>query len=341
MAEQWNGITVRNTSGETGDVPRSASSQSPDIIISGQQPMADPWELEREENYGNSYSNNLYIGLPNYLYVRGKNFTDTKYDGQWTLYYSESNVLLYPYLWEPNQLKTSAGNMRPPFSIEPGKIGASTDSYVWVPPEPTNGHYCMIAVAETPEHGNPLAGVSNVTSLAETLSNNANIAQRNTNMIRSPGLPQVVSTTSYNQGADAHTMDLTFVYTNMPYHTKYTISSGTPLDGKIIDYSGDDTDRINFKEGLVGVEIPANWSTLFTYTLDFTNADWTDIPEGAIPTVEVRGELVMDETHALYALGEECLFHPVNGEKRLSVSGGPVRILIAGSVTSYNDVRPA
>jgi len=337
-SEKWTGITVRNTGNETGNIPRSASSQSPDIIVSGKTPMSDPSILEEEANYGNSYSNQLYIGLPNYLYVRGKNFTDGKFDGNWTLYWATPNVLLYPSTWEKNQLATSQGNKAPDFSIEAGKVGASTDAFTWIPPD-TQNHYCMIAIAETPEHGNPLSGVNNINSLAETLSTNANIAQRNLQLIRSPSLPQVVSSASYNQGSEGATMDLVFVFTNIPKGSSYSVGLGTPLDGKPISYTGTDTQRTNFKEGLVNAVIPANWNTLFTYTITF-GSDWSDIPDGEYPTVEVRGEIVTDLEHPLYYLGEDCPNHPVTGEARFSASGGPVRVLIAGSVSVVCDVRP-
>lgn len=334
---EWTGITVRNTAKETGTVPRSASSQSPDIVVSGKEPMSEPQILEKQENYGNSYSNELFIGLPNYMYIRGKNYTDTKMDGVWTLYWATPNILLYPFLWEQNQLATSAGNKRPPFSIDGGAIGATLDAFTWVPAD-TQDHYCLIAIAETAEHGNPLKGVSNITSLAETLANNANIAQRNLKLVRSPGLPQVVSSAYYNQGSEGATMDLVFVFTNMPAGSAYTVSSGTPLNGEIISYKGDNTVDPGFKVGPVDVYVPENWSTLFTYTMTF-GSDWSRVPDGKVPTMEVRGEIVMGQDHPLYHLGTDCPTHPITGAKRACPKGGPVRVLIAGSVSIECDVR--
>ena len=135
MADTWPGIVVRCNTGEAGTVPRSVSSNSPDIIISGGQPYKDPSFLTDVANYNNAYSADLKIGWPNWLYVRGTNFTTGGLSGTWNLFWATPNILLYPYLWEKNGLATSAGNKNPPFTIDAGKIGASTDAFTWVPPD--------------------------------------------------------------------------------------------------------------------------------------------------------------------------------------------------------------
>ncbi|MBN9889282.1 hypothetical protein [Salipiger abyssi] len=336
--ETWPGIVVRCTSGEDGTTPRSASSQSPDILISGTEPYEDPAFLKDPANYGNSYDNSLYIGLPNYLYVRGKNYTEATLDGHWNLFYAEPNILLYPYLWEENQLRTSLGDMNPPFSIEPGAIGASTDPFTWVPPD-VSDHYCLVAVAATPDHGNPVSGVNNINSLAEVLSTNANIAQRNVQMIRG-NVPQVVSKARFDQGAEGALVDLAVVFTNMPKGSSYTVSSGTPLDGKALSHSDSNTQDNNFKYAWTDLYIPAQWVTMFNYTMTF-GSDWSGIPPDAIPSIEIRSEVVMDQSHPLYELGVEAV-DPATGKARVSARGGPVRIITAGSVkTIMPDVGPS
>lgn len=338
MAEKWPGITVRCTTNEQGDVPRSVSSQSPDIIVSGKDPLEDPSILTEEANYGNAYQNSLYIGLPNYLYVRGKNFTDAALEGHWTLYWATPNILLYPYLWEDNPLATSGGNQKPPFSIEAGKIGASEDAFTWVPAD-TQDHYCMIGIAETPDHGNPLAGVTNITDLGKILSENANIAQRNLQLVRG-SIPQLVSKAGYNQGGEPATVDLAVIFDYLPLNSSYTVSSGTPLDGKTLKYSGTNPDDHSFKYAWRNLDIPAQWQTMFNYTVTFGN-DWSGIPEGKKPTVTIRGELVQEEGDPLYYLGREAEPDPETGEPRIGARGGPVRIVTVGEVaTMAPDVGP-
>lgn len=331
MAEQWSGVVVRCTTSENGQVPRSTSANSPDIIIAGTNPLEDPSMLTKPENYGNAYDNSLYIGLPNYLYVRGKNFTGNGLDGSWNLFWATPNILLYPYLWEDNQLATSAGNKNPPFSIPAGKIGASTDAFTWVPPD-TSDHYCMIGLANTPDHGNPLAGVTNITSLADVLANNANIAQRNVHMVRG-ALPQLVDKARYDQGSEGATVDLAVLFENLPKGSSYTVSSGTPLDGKTLSHSETNTTDNNFKYAWTGLEIPAQWNTMFNYTVTF-GSDWSGIPSGHKPKVTIRGELVQEEGDPLYHLGRDAEPDPVTGEVRRGARGGPVRVLTVGSVST-------
>jgi hypothetical protein len=339
-SEKWTGIVVRNTTSETGNVPRSTTSGSPDIILAGKQPYVDPSFLTEEKNYGNAYDNTLYIGWPNYLYVRGKNFTDGDLEGHWNLFYATPNILLYPYLWQENQLSTSSGNMNPPFSIKAGKIGASTDSFKWVPPD-TSDHYCMIAVAETPGHPNPLKGVTNITSLTETLANNANIAQRNVRLVRG-NTPQVVSKAGYDQGDERSIVDLAVLFKNIPKGSSYTVSSGTLLDGKALSHSAENTLDNDFKYAWLDLDIPANWSTLFTYTLTF-GSDWSGIPVGHKPEVTIRGELVQGEQDRLYhhPLAYTPDPDPLTGRARTSKNGGPVKVIVSGSVSTIcMDVGP-
>jgi hypothetical protein len=338
MATPWPGIVVRCTTSETGDVPRNSSAFSPDIMCSGKAPFSDPSILTDPKNYGNAYDNTLYIGWPNYLYVRGKNYTAGDLTGSWNLFFATPNILLYPYLWQDNPLATSTGNKNPPFTIKAGQIGASTDAFTWVPPD-TSDHYCMIGIANTPDHGNPLKGVTNISDLAAVLAQNGNIAQRNTILVRG-NPPQVVAKARYDQGSEGAKIDLAAVFENIPKGSSYTISSGTLLNGQALSHSETNTKDNNFKYAWIGLDVPAQWNTLFTWTLVFGN-DWSGIPSGAKPTCTMRGEVVMDTSHRFYHLGYEAGAHPMTGEMRVDASGGPVKLLIAGSVSvKCPDVGP-
>jgi hypothetical protein len=334
MAEtKWSGIVVRANKGETGNVPRSSSANSPDVLIApDSEPYKDPSFLTDPSNYDTYYPNALNIGRPNYLYVRGKNFTDGELSGNWTLYFAEPNILLYPYLWEKNILATSTNNQRPPFTIGADAIGASTDPFRWIPPD-VSDHYCMIAIAETPDHSNPVAGVSNIEDLATVLSKNANIAQRNVQMIRGDK-PQQIMDARYNQGDSSAVLDLSVRFFNIPKGTHYKVSSGTPLNGEALVKSNekdpDGTTEFNFKTGWVDLDIPAQWNSLFTVELLFGSGGW---PSEGTPKVEIRGELPVAETHALYEIAEFADPHPDTGVPRLTAGGGPVKIVVVGSVS--------
>lgn len=326
-------ITLRNNTDENGNLPRRYSAGSPDIISAGKAPFPDPTFLEKPENYGNAYDNSLYIGWPNYLYIRGKNFGTKDVAGQWNLFWAEPNILLYPFLWQQNQLATSDGNMAPPFNIKAGAIGASTNAFRWVP-QNVSDHYCMIAVALSQGFPNPLQGVNKVTSLAETLANYPNIAQRNMQMIRG-AVPQMVSRAAYTQGDETQTMDLVVHFQNIPKGSAYTVSSGTPLNGETLRLDGTDTKTNNFKIGWTDKTVPAQWSTMFDWTLVFGN-DWSGIPVGNKPTVTVRGEILMETGHRLYNHPAARLADPdfLTGHPRLDKLGNPYKIMTAGTVSA-------
>lgn len=334
MAEDtWPGIVVRANIGENGTVPRGSSASSPDILIApDSKPYEDPCILTDPANYDKQYPNALNIGRPNYLYVRGKNYTDGDLGGNWTLYYAEPNILLYPYLWEENKLGTSTNNQKPPFTIKAGEIGASTDPFRWIPPD-VSDHYCMVAIAETPGHGNPVAGVSNIDSLAKVMAENANIAQRNVQMIRG-NKPEQIMDARYNQGDSGATVDLSVRFKNIPKGSKYKVSSGTPLNGKALvltnEHDSQGTTEFDFKVSWVDLEIPAQWNSMFTVELFFGDGCW---PEKGTPNVEIRGELPVSEEHELYAIAEFADPHPETGMQRLTAGGGPVKILVVGSVS--------
>ncbi|MEO8530518.1 MAG: hypothetical protein ABI459_04805 [Deltaproteobacteria bacterium] len=326
-------ITLRNSIGENGNLPRTYTAGSPDIIVSGKLPFEDPSILEKADNYDKSYDNTLYIGFPNYLYVRGKNFGTQKVDGSWNLYWSTPNILLYPYLWEANQLATSDGNQDPTFSLAPGAIGASTNAFTWVPPD-TQDHYCMIAVAKSPNFPNPLAGVRNVSSLAATMADNANIAQRNLQLVRG-NVPQVVSSAAYAQGDEPQTMDIAVLLKNLPKGSSWSAASGTLLNGVTLQHAESNTQVNNFKYAWSDLNVPAQWQTMFSYTMAF-GSDWSGIPDGAKPELTIRGEIAMTSTHALYNHPAARLAEPhlLTGEARMCKAGNPIKLMIAGTVTT-------
>ncbi len=327
----WPGIVVRSSLGETGTVPRKATSNSPDILISGVDPYPDPAFLTDPANYDTYYPNALNIGRPNYLYVRGKNFTDADLSGNWTLYFAEPNILLYPYLWEENKLGTSTNNFKPPFDIKAGAIGASTDPFRWIPPD-VSDHYCMLAIAETPGHGNPVAGVSKIQDLAIVVSENGNMAWRNVQMIRG-NKPEQIMNARYNQGDSPATVDLKILFRNIPKGSHFNISSGTPLNGQALKYSnmGDPTGTTDFDffGGWPDVEIPAQWSTMFTAELFIGAGPWP--PDNKKPEVEIRAELVETPGGALYHYGVVPEPYPGYAKTRMA-NGGPVRVIPVGSV---------
>lgn len=327
----WPGIVVRETTSETGTTPRSSSANSPDIIMAGTAPLPDPSILTDSNNYSKEYDNSLYIGRYNYLYVRGKNFTGGTLSGSWNLFYSTPNLLLYPYLWQKNQLATSDGNTNPAFTIGAGAIGASTNAFTWKPDD-TSDHYCMVAVANTPEHPNPVKDINCISDLAAIMKDNANIAQRNVHMIRGD-IPEFADKVQYDQGAEAAMVDIAIKFSNLPKGSSCIVASGTPLNGKTLEYHVDKTESTDFKYAWTDLAVPKNWTTFFNFSVKF-GSDWTGIPSTSHPSVIIRGELVQESTDRLYHLGRPADPDLRSGSKRLDAVGAPVHIITVGSTTT-------
>lgn len=335
MADKlWDGIMVRGSLGETGTVPRGSSSASPDLIAYGTAPLQDPGLLQDEATYGNGYSNNIYLGQFNYLYMRGKNLHNGPIKGHWEFWAVPSNLLLLPGLWKDDQytvrLATSDGNTAPEFEAkEQNQIVASLNAFSWnVKPLPGGRHYCLIGVAVTDLNPNPIDKTMRISDWGAILSQNANIAQRNTNLI-SGNVPDMSDIVPYDQGSEPSTVDLTFLLTNIPKGSTFRASSGTPLPGYgTISVTVDNTKEYDFKHGVPDLQIPGGWSTTFGWTLTF-GSDWGDIT--GTPAVQLRGEIPMDSKHRYYHLGRLAPPHVVTGRPRLDAFGKPVRLLTVGS----------
>jgi hypothetical protein len=328
MAQQWNGILLRSDLGDRGMIPRDALANSPDIILAGTTPLPDPRMLTEPGQYDRVVDPGFHVGWPNYLYVRGKNGTSGSLSGRWSLFQATPNILLWPYLWERNAIATSAGNRNPGFAIEPGAIGIAADPFVWVPPD-VSEHYSLVAIAETPGQPNPLRGVADITSLAEALSCNGNVAQRNVSTVR--GLhPQVILQARYDQGVEGAVVDFSVLFENIPKGSSYTISSGTPLNGKPLTRSDSNTADSSFSYGWWDLAIPAQWNARFTVSLAF-GSDWSAVPSGQKPRITIRAQLVQTSLQRLYRLGSEPGPNPFTGQPRRDELGAPTRLVTVGS----------
>jgi len=328
MAQQWDGILLRSDLDDPGAIPRNALANSPDIVIAGTAPLPDPGILAAPGQYGMVVDQGISIGLPNYIYVRGENGTTDTLSGNWSLFYATPNLLLYPYLWQQNGIATASGYRNPPFTIDAGAIGVNTDPFTWVPSD-LSDNYCLVAIAGTPGHGNPLQGIDNITDLAEALSLNANIAQRNVLTIRG-SLPQIVFSTGYNQGTQPAVVDISVLFENIPAGSSYTISAGTPLNGMVLNHSDPNTTDSSFRYSWTALQIPAQWSTLFTCVLGF-GGDWSGIPPGAKPRITIRVDLLQEGDQPLYHLGSEPGPNLLTGQPRLGGGMGPIRTVTVGS----------
>jgi len=325
----WSGIDIRCTLSGDGTVPRAASSDSPDIILAGTKPLENPGQLTTPESYQKAYDHKLFIENLNYIYVRGKNYTNESIYGFWNLYSAPSNLLMYPYLWEHNYIENAVGLKDSAFEIDSCDVGVSENAFVWIPPALPNGQsYSLIGIAMSERHGNPLAGVNNVHDLAEVLSTNANIAMRKLS-IHDGDIPTVLGSILYDQGSEAALVDIRVIFKNIPKGSSYQVSSGVPMNGKTLSIEGKNSNQNYFSTGWNDLQIPANWNSAFDYSITFGN-DWSDIAPFEYPSVEIRAELVISGKHKLYGLGQLAESNIQTAMRRFDSAGDPLRTINIG-----------
>ena len=336
-ATLWDGLLMRGSTGETGEIPRSSSSKSPDLIAFGRTPMVNPSVLTEEDQYDNSFSNKIYLSAFNYLYMRGKNLKDGPISGHWEFWAVPSNLILLPGLWKNDpytvRMQTSSGDTRPKFSAEhQNQIVASLDAFTWkVDPLPDNRHYCLIGVAVAEGHPNPIGDQGRISDWGAILAQNGNIAQRNTALVTGD-VPDLTDSLPYNQGPEPAQVELAFVFNNMPLGSHFEVASGTPLpDGKTVTLEIKETTEFDFKKATAPLDIPENWSTNFNYNLKF-GSNWGDIT--GTPSVTVRGEIPLASEHPFYRLGRIAGRDATTGAMRMDARGAPVRLLTVGTFST-------
>jgi hypothetical protein len=285
LSMPWDGILLRCTPGDDGSVPRAMVGDSPDIVILD-QPLPDPGVLAQPGNYDGDNSSGLTIGVPNYIYLRGMNPTESIQSGIWHLYWAPRNLLLYPGLWVNNPLFTASGNPGPEFQIEPGAIGVSADCFVWTPPPTTGDGYSLIAIATTPEEPVTQWSFTGIDDLASMLLNQGNIAQRNLQVL--PGATQTMTDSiAYAQGSLPGTVYFRMQFENMPGGSSWGLSSGAaPPDSPTL-FCPEGTDT-SLPWSLV-VNLPAEWSMIISYSVTL-GTDWSGVPAGAQPQATLTAE---------------------------------------------------
>lgn len=139
----------------------------------------------------------------------------------------------------------------------------------------------------------------------------------------------------YVQSDEAQTIDIAVLSKNLPGGSSWSATSATPLNGVTLQHTESNTKVNNFKYAWSDLAVPAQWQTIFDYTMAF-GSDWSGIPDGAKPELTIRGEIAMTSEHRLY-------YHPaariagtdmLSGRPRLDRLGQPVKLMIAGTVTT-------
>jgi hypothetical protein len=189
----YRGFFLRHYLGERPDGGGGSQvwTDSPDIILTGTQPVRDPTVFTTDDSYARQQANTVVVNDLNYVYVRGKNTTAATLDTRLWLFYTQSNLALWPQNWkqagifiDDPELPRNWLDLR---GVPAGRIGVGTPVFHWQADAPDKGqHFCMIAFAEEqplsepPRSPKPRGSIGTMEDLAVYVRSHPNMAWRNT-----------------------------------------------------------------------------------------------------------------------------------------------------------------
>ena len=224
----YNGIFMRSTLGQVNNIPKpGALSSSPDIIPYGIAPVSDPQAFFKS-NYDQDVGKPLEGKKTNYIYLRGKNYSDKRIvdegDTRPRLFYSKASLLTYPLDW----VEITRGPGEQPFSLaaDPASVGVINQPYLWAPDNISGDHYCMIAQVPSPGYDNKIPDTLQIADFAGWVAQNGGIAWRNIQVINSTTVVLTGKGLAYDQGTEASKIQFTIICTNVPKNTKVSFSAG-------------------------------------------------------------------------------------------------------------------
>jgi hypothetical protein len=271
MAEEWNDLFLRTDLSETSPAKRVGGLGSPDIIPAGTSP-SDPYIYTTPESYARYYNQPLMQNVPNYIYVRAKNSSSSSPKfGEVGLTMSNPSIVLWPGGDGWTVIKTAEGRDRSPItSTAPGKVGVTTDPFVFVPSE--FGHRCLASWVSTPDH--PIIGlppkITSMDALAKFLIAHPNYAHHNIDIVQDT-TGKVTRVDPYTQGDKGCTVVFGIQTVGCKgFKVSFTCGKQLP-DGKFInlnEYTVTTDDSITIT---IDRDVPAGFQADIAYTYDQMN----------------------------------------------------------------------
>lgn len=154
------GIFLRNALGEANVLPRVGrnATNSPDVINSGGVAVDDP-----QTAYGDTYDQivgrPLDYGVPNYIYIRGKNYAEINVASSAALYWCHATQINTPSTWRP--LTTASGANASPLGADPDAVAVTAEPFVWTPDQSSNPLVLIAAVSDATNPNPVLAYMKN------------------------------------------------------------------------------------------------------------------------------------------------------------------------------------
>jgi hypothetical protein len=273
----YSGIFVRQVLGQAPPPAASSGSCScPDIIIDPTlpNPVPTPTTYTTPASYATQPPNDVNLNNPNYVYIRGIQCNGYTGGTNFFLYYTQSNLALWPQNWSDFQI--TVGSIIPPgspqnwaYAASPGpgsgQILQVEQPLIWTPPNIDTGvmHYCAICWADNSTESNPvppdfstLGGMASFNDLMAFLAMNPNMGWLNTTDHPTPP-PGDTYQVNVSTQASAETVNITVSFYNITQGT-FTIN----LVGDVTWTSGS-LNVANYQGGYIlpSQSFPANASS--------------------------------------------------------------------------------
>lgn len=306
---QYSGILVRQNLQDTGSMPRTGGwSSSPDLIPYGTEPVQQPTEFFRS-NYNQDVGKAFVARAENYVYVRGKNLTDSSLTGTARVFYAPQSLFLYPRLWLENTMTTMSGSETSEISnVAPNSIDVTVDPFTWVPSDSDEQH-SFISIVSTPEHPFesqlPPESISSLNDLAAWIAKTGGIGLHNVETIE-VSAPDFTSCTHLPASSTHEKVILTIIAENAPVGTEVSFSSGNPLPGGVyINLPKTTVTDDTIFQACVEYEIPANWGAELCYSF---YANGKKVPRDMMLSMSASIVSQDDDAIAAYAVPADQLF---------------------------------
>lgn len=188
----YNDLFVRSFMGDTNKYPKPADSSSwtsPDIIPYGIKLSKNPKAEFLDDNFDKTFTNELIQTMNNYIYIRAKNFATKTQKGQIYLYWSPSQLLLSPGLWQKNVIESTKGQGYVDFEVDAGQQYITTNNdkglFNWIPDAIKGDHYCLVSRVVTDDHMAPIPNFKSIHDFTAFMHSEASMgySQRNVSVV--------------------------------------------------------------------------------------------------------------------------------------------------------------
>lgn len=181
---------MRPNLNNNGNLPAAAPyNYCPDIWPVQTMPLANyKTVLASQPSYRSQPPNQVVLNETNYIYVRAFNGSSTTQTNSVTLYYSATNLIQYPGLWENNVILTDQGNNSGAITVAPGTVGVADATFLWVNPQPALGGvgFGLVAQFNDPQNSNPPPPADSPINMAALIQNNLQWGWSNLVLLNGP-----------------------------------------------------------------------------------------------------------------------------------------------------------